>query len=153
MAGVSLDVAGRPVIYFAAGERLSADDEKAVGFDLSDDRCLRDHPRVRRVLTTLLRRSPKFYGALHWSDGSDLRELDRRVRNGMATDHDFSGALLSQLTSVVCLQCEGQFRALVVDGGQPLFAQTRAERLRKHIFQNQCPSCDSKLNMHIVEFL
>jgi hypothetical protein len=153
MAGIDIQVDGRPVRYFFADEALSEEDEKAIGFDFTDDRELRDMPHVRRVLTTLIRPEPKIYGALHWSDGSDLAELDRKIELGTATDDDFAGALLGQPMSITCPNCNAQLRVLAVDGGQAIFGRTLAERLRSHEIKRSCPECKTELRMNILEFL
>lgn len=147
-------IEGRPVVYLASGEPLASSvREDAQGFDLVEDRGLQGHPRLRRVLTTLVRPTPRFYGALHWSDGTDLDELDRKVLSDEATDGDFEGALLAEPRTIVCLNCEAHFRALAVDTGQVLFAKTLPERLRAHELRSSCPACNAALTIPIVEFL
>jgi hypothetical protein len=122
----------KEVTYFAAGEVLDAEDSAAVGFGFFDDGELRSHPRLRRVLTTLVRPVPRFYGVLQWSDGSDLNLLDEKVRGGQADDADFAGALLAEPRTIACRACRAEVRVLAVDTGQALFAGTLAERLRAH---------------------
>lgn len=153
MAGNTIEIEGKPVKYFSGGETLSEEDEKSVGFDFADDRELQSMPHVRRVLTTLIKPEPKIYGALHWSDGSDLGELDRKVDAGTVTNSDFGGALLAQPVSITCLNCKAQLRVLAVDGGQAIFAKTLAERLRNHELKKVCPVCRAELRMNILEFL
>jgi hypothetical protein len=62
MAGHLVLFGGRYVTYFASGEQLLPGESEAVGFDYFEDAGLRDHPRLRRVLTTLIRPEPKIYG-------------------------------------------------------------------------------------------
>ncbi|MGH3544400.1 MAG: hypothetical protein ACRDPW_00465 [Mycobacteriales bacterium] len=149
-------IEGRTVRYFTAGERLSAAERKAVAFDVFDvceDRELERHSRLRRVLTTLVRPLPMFYGVLHWSDASDLEKLDRKIIEGEVCDADFAGALLAQPHTIVCRTCKAQLRVLAIDGGQALFAKTLAQRLQAHDLKSNCPICQSHLGMPIVEFL
>jgi hypothetical protein len=144
------------VKYFPAGEAIAGvDREKLVGFDAHEDEELRYHPRLRRVLTTLIRESPLFYGVLHWNEGTDLQEVDRRVRAGVAGPVDFEGAVYAELRTIVCRCCEAQVRVLAVDPGQALFASSLASRLRGHQFQKACPICKCKgeLPPHVVEFV
>jgi hypothetical protein len=147
-------IEGRPVVYLASGEPLARSAREDVqGFDLLEDRDLQGHPRLRRVLTTLVRPTPRFYGVLHWSDGTDLDELDRRVLSDEASDADFEGALFAEPRTIVCLNCEAHIRALAVDPGQALFAKTLPERLRAHELKSSCPACSAALTVPIVEFL
>jgi hypothetical protein len=151
--GHPIKIAGKDVTYLTAGERIASADMDAIGFDLLEDRSLESHPRLRRVLTTLVRPAPRFYGVLHWSDGSDLEELDQKVISGLVADEDFAGALLAEPRTIVCRGCGAQVRALAVDTGQALFAGTLAARLRDHKLKSSCPSCGIPLGLPIVEFL
>jgi hypothetical protein len=153
MAGYPIRIGGREVTYFPADEALGAEDSKAVGFDFSEDAGFRSHPRLRRVLTTMVRPTPKFYGVLHWSDNSDLSLLDEKVRGGQADDADFAGALLAEPRTIVCRACQAQLRVLAVDTGQALFARTLAERLRGHALKASCPACGQPLGVPVVEFI
>src|SRR5580700_3688532 len=96
MSGSLIRIAGRDLTYFGPGDELSPEDSGAIGFDFSEDAGLHLHPRLRRVLTTMVRPVPKFYGVLHWTDGSDLELLDERVYSGKVDDSDFAGALLAE---------------------------------------------------------
>lgn len=153
MAGYLMRIGGRDVTYFAAGEMLGSEDAEAVGFDFSEDAGFRSHPRLRRVLTTMVRPVPKFYGVLHWSDGSDLNLLDEEVQSGQADDADFVGALLAEPRTIVCRACQAQLRVLAVDTGQALFASTLAERFRGHALKASCPACREPLGLPVVEFI
>jgi hypothetical protein len=154
MDGHLITVEGNTIRYLTAGERLQFDDQdNPIGFDLLEDRDLEYHPRLRRVLTTLVRPQPTFYGVLHWNDGTDLEELDRKVLENKASDEDFAGALLAQPRTIICPNCESQLRVLAVDTGQALFAKTLAERLRTHNLKSKCPVCQNFLSVPIVEFI
>ena len=154
MGGTAITIEGKQLTYFVAGESLSSSDRNDVeGFDLLDDRELTSHPRLRRVLTRMVRPTPLFYGVLHWSDGTDLEELDRKVLSHTIDDEDFDAALLAQPRTVICRNCEAHLRVLAVDTGQALFARTLPERLRSHQFSSSCPVCRTALGMPIVEFL
>ena len=93
------------------------------------------------------------YGVLHWSDGSDLAELDTKIRNKSATDDDFAGALLAEPRTIVCRRCEAQLRVLTIDTGRALFSGSLADRLRKHTLIRACPACGSDLGLPVVELL
>lgn len=153
MAGFLIGIGGRDLTYFAAGEILDPEDSRAIGFDFFEDAVFRSHPRLRRVLTMMVRPVPKFYGVLHWSDGSDLRLLDEKVHRGQADDADFAGALLAEPRTIVCRTCQAQIRVLAVDTGQALFAGTLAERLRGHALKASCPECREPLGLPVVEFI
>lgn len=153
MTGHLIRVGGRYVTYFASGEQLLPGESEAIGFDFAEDAELMAHPRLRRVLTTLIRPEPKIYGVLHWSDGSDLAVLDEKVRDGVVEDGDFAGALFAEPRTIVCAACDAQVRVLAVDTGQPLLAGDRAERLRAHKLRRSCPACGAHLGLPIVEFI
>jgi hypothetical protein len=153
MGGIAIKIEGRDLTYFPAGEEITQPADDVVGLDFLEDRELLIHSRIRRVLTTLVRSSPKFYGALHWSDGNDLVVLDSRVRSGAVADQDFAGALLAEARTVVCTACGAQIRCLAVDTGQVLFARSLPERLRSHRLEKTCPVCAAMLTVPIVEFL
>ena len=154
MAIQSTKIEDNTVLYLPLGEAFSpeaGDDIK--GFDVLEDRDLLRHPRLRRVLTTLVQPTPLFYGVLHWSDGTDLTELDRKVGSNEATDEDFKGALLAEARTIVCRNCEAQIRALAVDPGRALFASSLAERLQAHALRSSCPACGTPWGVLVVEFL
>lgn len=153
MPGRLIRIGGRYVNYFASGEQLLPGESEAIGFDFAEDADLRAHPRLRRVLTTLIRPEPKIYGVLHWSDGSDLAVLDQKVQDGTAEDDDFAGALFAEPRTIICRACEAQVRVLAVDTGQPIFASDRAERLRAHALKAACPVCGEHLGVPVVEFI
>jgi hypothetical protein len=153
MSGHLIRVGSRSVTYFAPGELLPLGESAAIGFDFAEDAALRAHPRLRRILTTLIRPEPKIYGVLHWSDGSDLDALDRKVRDGTAEDNDFATAVFAEPRTIICRGCEAQLRVLAVDPGQPLFAADRAERLRAHALKTSCPVCGGRLGVPVVEFI
>ena len=152
MSGHDIVINGRPVVYLTAGDPLK-DPANVVGYDLFEDRQLSQHPRVRRIVTTLIRPIPRFYGVLHWSDGTDLSLVDAKVCEGTATDADFAGALAAEPHTIVCPHCDAQLRVLAVDPGQAVFASTLPERLRAHKLLTNCPICDGHLTVQIVEFL
>jgi hypothetical protein len=145
---------GIPVIYLITSETIHEETMGDImGFDFFEDRELQEHPRLRRILTTLVRRKPIFYGVLHWSDGSDLLELDRKVLRGRVDDDDFAGAVVAEPRTIICPNCQAQLRVLAVDTGQAIFSSMLAERLRKHKLKTSCPVCGAPLTLPIVEFL
>lgn len=153
MSGHRIVVDGRQLTYLPADAAVPHDTELR-GFDALDDRELARHPRLRRVLTTLVRPTPLLYNVLHWSDGTDLRGLDEKVAAGEANDEDFAGALLAEPRTITCRNCKAQVRALVVDPGQVMFASTLAERLRAHDLKRECPVCHEPIGgLQVVEFL
>lgn len=152
-AGFLVPIKGRHVTYFPAGDKIAPVDSETIGFDFSEDAEFRLHTRLRRVLTTLVRPTPTFYGVLHWSDGSDLNLLDHKVKSGLVTDADFSNALLAEPRTIVCHACQAQVRVLAVDTGQALFAGDLAERLRGHALKTSCPACGAPLSLPVVEFI
>jgi hypothetical protein len=154
MCAHQIELQGRRVTYLSASEDVPEEAmDDIVGFDFFDDREFRDHPRLRRILMTVVRPNPLFYGVLHWSDGSDLVLLDRKVLRGTVDQDDFAGAVGAELRTIVCTNCQAQLRVLAVDTGQAIFSSTLSERLRKHQLRTSCPLCAEQLSLPIVEFL
>jgi hypothetical protein len=153
MAGHTISLEGRELVYFAAGEDLPENGHCAIGYDPAADEAFRDHERVRRVLGTLIHPTPKVFQALHWSDGRDLRLLDSAVKSGAYDESDFDGALLTEAHMVVCLSCSAATRVLLVDAGQVLFHRTLPERLRSHALVAACPQCQVPWTLRAVEVI
>jgi hypothetical protein len=154
MCAHQIELQGRRVTYLAASEDVPEEAmDEIVGFDFFDDRELRDHPRLRRILMTLVRPKPLFYGVLHWSDGSDLVLLDHKVLRGTVGEDDFGGAVVAELRTIVCTNCQAQLRVLAVDTGQAILSSTLPERMRRHQLRTSCTVCAEKLSLPIVEFL
>lgn len=94
------------------------------------------HPRLRAVVHTSL--SKPFVLLLRWGDGTDLAELDRRVRSGTHTDEDFAGCVSASVGTQRCRACDGSTHAVLPDGGTP---PSSPERWRQNPLQKQCAHC------------
>lgn len=88
----------RDTHYFSAGEPITAD-EPIAGFDEQEVRLLADHPRMRRIMFRPRPGRPLHRYYLHWSGGTGLASLDRRVAAGAAAEQDFAGALQGSLAA------------------------------------------------------
>lgn len=153
MSGHEISIGGRAVTYLGPDDAVPAARDGLVGFDALEDPLLARNPAIRRVLTSLVNPRPTFYGVLHWSDGTDLRVLDDKVRRGVVQDQDFASAVLAEARTIVCRNCAAELRVLAVDTGQALFASSMTERLRAHEFKPSCPVCAEDLGLPIVEFV
>jgi hypothetical protein len=149
---LTLQLAGRQVIYLPAGEPAPTD-QGVKNLDSLEDRRLLQHERMRRFLVRLLPTWPLLYYQLHWSDGSDLAALDERVRAGTANDADFAGALVTELRDIYCRNCQAGLRVAMVDTGHVIFAADRAQRLTAHHFRTSCPSCGGPLPPYVTEII
>ncbi|MEW1688988.1 hypothetical protein ACIQOF_19045 [Streptomyces sp. NPDC091265] len=137
--------------YFPAGELVRAD-EPIAGFDELEDRLLADHPRMRRILIRLRPGWPLLRYFLHWSDGTDLEYLDRRVAAGTATEEDFAGAIVGEPYSTSHPACGARFRVIEFEVTIPLFSNG-VERSRAHSFRNECPVCGCRFDGNALEFI
>ncbi|MEA2533142.1 MAG: hypothetical protein QOJ93_953 [Actinomycetota bacterium] len=154
MCAYQIELQGRSVTYLTASDEVPEEAmDDIVGFDFFDDQELRDHPRLRRILMTLVRPKPLFYGVLHWSDGGDLVALDHKVRRGTEGEEDFAVAVVAEPRTIVCSNCQAQLRVLALDTGQAIFSSTLPERMRKHQLRTSCTVCAEELSLPIVEFL
>lgn len=151
MGGLIVTFGARKVRYFREGE-LVRSEEPIGNFDELEDRLLAEHPRMRRILVNGLPGFPLIYYYLHWSDGTDLRAVDKRVERGNATDADFAGAVVGEALHIPHLACGADLRAVVLDVVMPLFPNI-TERVRAHRYQPTCPACGEKSFHGVLEFI
>ncbi|MFI1566916.1 hypothetical protein ACH4ZX_28355 [Streptomyces sp. NPDC020490] len=137
--------------YFPAKEPVSAD-EPIRGFDESEDRLLVGHPRMRRILVRVRPGWPLHRYYLHWSDGTDLVALDRRVASGVATEADFTGAVVGEPLNITHPACGAELRVVALDVVLPLFTDS-VERFRVHAYRTGCPVCGDRLGGKVLEFI
>jgi hypothetical protein len=138
-------------VYLAAGETVGGDDE-IWGFDATVDRKLENHPRMRRILLRGMPHWPLNRYLLHWSDGTDLEALDKRVTAGSASEEDFAGAVLGDLSPFLHRDCGTTLRTVKLDTTFPLFPDDRT-RAQAHRYQAECPACGGELRGGILEFI
>ena len=143
------------VLYLPAGATVPLLNGGMSGMPPGDiDSVLNDRPHLRRAVVRLLHRpSPESYIVLHWSDGTDLAVLDRRVAAGEASSADFSGAVATEIRQVTCHSCKCAHTVLAVDTGRALFGRTQQARLVAHKFVPNCPACGSPWTILAVEVL
>lgn len=139
------------VRYFPAGEPVAAA-EPIAGFDEPEDRLLADHPRMRRILVRGRPGWPLHRYYLHWSDGTDLVALDRRVASGAATEADFAGAVVGEPLRITHPACGADLRVVALDVVLPLFPDSAA-RSRVHTYRTACPVCEDRFSGSVLEFI
>lgn len=147
MAGMILH--GREGAYFALEAEVPVE-QRALGYEEHVDPVLARLTTARRWVTTFVK-SP-LYCVLHWSDGSDLRELDRKVAGGEAVDADFANALVTQAQPIKCRNCGVRTWVLAYMAGVPVFPDGQ-RRLDEHRFIDRCPACDTHWTVLAVEIL
>ncbi len=148
MAEIRVD--GTRLEYLPAGASVEID-PVPFAFNLSDDSLLRQHPRIRRILQRLPS-GRTVYLCLHWSDGTNLVVLDRRIALHEVSDECFKGAVVGSAAGVKCGRCGTQYRGLIADTGNPIFVDMGA-RLRRHQFVLVCDRCGNNLQPHVLEIL
>lgn len=104
--------------------------------------------RLRRVVMPLPG-GRRFRLFLHWSDGTDLEDLDRRIVHGDPWERYFDGALAGGDMDFRCRSCGTNFVAIVADAGIPLLGDVAA-RLREHEFVASCPVCGAAWQPHVL---
>lgn len=135
---------GWAATYVAAGEEIPADEAAGVrGYDFRKDRAVFDHDRARRLILDVPMKSGayRFFGVVHWSDGSDLEDLDRRSRTADDLSERLSTGLFCTLNDVQCLVCANNHLVAVADGGYPIVTLARQ---RAHEFSSTCPTCGNE---------
>lgn len=154
MSGTEVTLGLRRLIYLTPEDDISESQQEALfRFDRFEDRDLRAHPRLRRALTTIGDSPPLIYTLLHWSDGTDLNALDRRVTSGRVDDSDFISALLVEPSSVNCAHCHASLRVLRLDGGNFILEDIYPQVLQEHKYVPECPVCGNALGLRVVEVI
>jgi len=136
-------VDGWAMSCFAAGEEIpSAGIEGLRDYEFRLESVVIDHPRVRRVILEMPMKSGlwRYFGVVHWSDGTDLEEFDRRSRAGEDLNASLEDGIFCSLRDVQCLVCHTNHLVAVADGGVPIVT---TERQRAHTFSTTCPTCDN----------
>lgn len=132
---------GRGATYFAAGEEIPTGESEGVrGYEFRDDSVAFDHPRLRRLILDMPMRTAtnRYFGVVHWSDGTDLEELDRRARADGDISDDLQRGIFCEIRSAQCMVCHNNHRVAVADGGNPIVTVARQ---RAHEFSTTCPTC------------
>ncbi|MEV4439317.1 hypothetical protein AB0K09_09875 [Streptomyces sp. NPDC049577] len=86
---------------------------------------------------------------LHWSDGTNLDELDKKIVDGEPYDRYFAGAVVGSEMPLGCRSCGMKFVGIVADTGNPLLGDIAA-RLRDHEFIESCPGCGVRWQPHVL---
>jgi hypothetical protein len=148
--GIELVIDRYSIDYYAAGAVLNSAD--APNFNAMDDDLARDHPRLRRVL--LSDRSGVLGPmVLHWSDGSDLNELDDLLRAGDTDAEHFANAVVGEFSHHLCAQCELWFRVVACDSVGTRGLGVPMDNILRHTFLGSCPNCGAPTRRSLLEFL
>jgi len=127
--------------YFCAGDEIPTDAAADVlGYDFRKESVVFDHPRARRVILDMPMKASvhRYFGVVHWSDGTDLEELDQRARAGDDLTDGLGTGLFCNLHDVQCRECGNNHLVAVADGGNPVVTLAR---LSAHTFSTTCPTC------------
>ncbi len=117
------EIDGWELTYLCAGEEVPTDEASAVlGYDVRKESVVFDHPRARRVILDMPMKASvnRYFGVVHWSDGTDLEELDQRARAGDDLSEMLGAGLFCNLQDVQCLECGDNHLVAVADGGNPI---------------------------------
>lgn len=147
--GTKVKVGRLEVTYFSAGELITPS-EKVANLDEKEDRDLADHDRMRRILVRFLPGRPLACFYLHWSDGTDLHELDELVRSGAATEEHFSDALVGECHAMGCLNCKASLSVVTWAVALPVFPDD-TRRAQEHTYEKRCPVCEEPWTASVLE--
>lgn len=153
----SITAEGAPFIYFARGEDVSKVGELGLDIPLLEpfmSKRLEGLPQVRLILVPHrpgVRSADAYY--LHWNDGRNLDELDRKVELGTYTDDDFAPSIMSRYQHTWCRNCDRRWHTLIVPpdiyiGVGDLFQ--RKIGVRRSDFKN-CPACKGSLRQMVIQ--
>lgn len=145
-----VQVENQEIAYFLPNEDVTWEGFEVVGFVPTEDPIFAAAECLRRTLTKMVSPRRRYYGILSWPHPCALQNLDRRVLAGSIEDQDFASALLVQPRTVNCRVCGTQFRGLVVDTGQAIFAETLPSRLRSRRLFKNCPACNEELGLYFT---
>ncbi|MGH3373743.1 MAG: hypothetical protein ACRDP6_03290 [Actinoallomurus sp.] len=139
--GIELVVGRESITYYTAGAVLNSADVR--NYNATDDDLARDHPRLRRVLLRLGRAPSEVLSSmvLHWSDGSDLNELDDRLRAGDTRAEHFAHAVVGEFAHHLCPQCDLWFRVVDCESIGTRGLGVAMDDILRHTFLTTCPNC------------
>ena len=158
MSGIELVIGGTPVRYFPRGAELRPADIPGFGteyFHSSDELLARDHPRLRRIAVRIGVGGPWTMEALHWSDGTDLEELDARLAAD-ASHADSGGigdAVAGEFLFHYCSGCESRFRVLCLTTPSTYGLGISPDTVARHGYHMACPVCGAPTRRSVLEFL
>jgi hypothetical protein len=150
MGGVSVRIRKWEVCYFPIDEAIEESDE-IHGFTGSRDLAAMGSSKMRRVLVGLKVGWPRVCYYLHWSNGRDLRALDRLVMSGRVVDGDFSDALVGEAQYWHCFTCGTDFDVVKPEYGSVLLGSL-TNRYKDHGIRYTCPVCGVRWNSGVLEF-
>lgn len=151
MGGIRIMLGRREADYFPAGELISAE-EGVKNHEGLEDRALASHERMRRIVLRLMPHWPLYCFYLHWSDGTDLDELDFKVRSGSSTENDFATALVGEAHGMMCLNCKARLRVVTWAVELKAFPDDEG-RAQSHAYENHCPSCETRWSASVLEVI
>ncbi|WP_412537799.1 hypothetical protein R8Z50_18230 [Longispora sp. K20-0274] len=149
--GLTLRLGRREVVYYPAGVLVNSD-EGVADFDELEDRLLAEHPRMRRLVVRFRPMSPLRVYYLHWSNGTDLAELDARLSRGAGWGEDLGGAVVGEAVDIQCRNCGASHRIVMLEATDALFDDALA-RTRAHAYHEHCAVCGVRWTASVLEFI
>ncbi|MCA2205864.1 hypothetical protein [Nocardia rosealba] len=134
-------------------DRTKYNQAAKVGIDLDEEI---SESRTLRRIDAVLYSSSTIPLLLHWSDGTNLKEVDRKVAEGSSTPKDFEGAIVGQELTTKCSVCGTDFLIVRFDTVPVLDSSSSGEsqeRYRRHKFVENCPSCGSRWLPSVLEVI
>lgn len=124
-----------------------------LGFREEDDLLVRDHPRLRRIFVRSAHHGPPMSMVLHWSDGTDLDALDRRLAAGGSGTEQIKSAVAGDIAYHYCAQCENRWRVVALSTPVTYSIGISPDDVVRHVYHERCPACGAPTRRPIVEFL
>lgn len=141
--------AGIALEYYPSGDEIPVDAvDGLLGYEFRYEAMTTAHPRLRRTIATFpfLSGSARYFGVLHWDDGTDLDLLDTLAAGGADVSSAIDRALYCAVGGATCQVCHTPQLLVSPEAGLPT---SSLPRLRAHRLSYTCPNCgDTRFAQH-----
>lgn len=154
-----VEAEGTRYLYFTRADGVLALTEVGLNIALappSMETLLAASADIRLVLvSSFLEPTKGLVYYLHWDNGQDLDELDRKVERDTYTDADFAHVAKTEYQLMTCKKCGQVWRTFVLPLGDPyLDAPGLYERkIREHAIIRTCPNCGEPFRQLVVKII
>jgi len=166
MNWLTVRLPGCRIVYLPAGAPVEFERIRNNSPELRKaDEMLAVHPRMRRILWRSDNPDWKigppgwekkkkshnfFYTVLHWSDGTDLSDLDHKVTAGLADESDFSACAPADFRTIRCLVCGTSIAVIMAGSRNGPICFGDETRIDDHKLYHHCPVCGQNSRWPLV---